>query len=132
MAARMDVSQIGLFALADKRLAWLDRRQEVLAQNVANADTPGWRPRDLRPFAEALSATAGVAPAQTRPSHLPGTQAAGPSEVVERPSERAPDGNAVAMQEQLMKVANTESSQELVTNLYTKYLGFFRLALGRS
>jgi flagellar basal-body rod protein FlgB len=132
MAARMDVTGIGLFALADKRLAWLDRRQEVLAHNVANADTPGWRPRDLGPFAATLSATAGVAPVQTRPNHLPGTQAATPREVVERPSERAPDGNAVSMQEQLMKVANTESSQELVTNLYTKYLGFFRLALGHS
>jgi flagellar basal-body rod protein FlgB len=132
MAARMDVSQIGLFALADKRLAWLDRRQEVLAHNVANADTPGWRARDLRPFAAALSATAGVAPVQTRPNHLPGTPSATPPDVAERPSERAPDGNAVSMQEQLMKVATTESSQELVTNLYTKYLGFFRLALGHS
>ncbi len=130
MAARMDVSQIGLFALADKRLAWLDRRQEVLAHNVANADTPGWRPRDLAPFAAALSATGGVAPVQTRPNHLPGTAAAASPDVVERPSERAPDGNAVSMQQQLMNVANTESSQELVTDLYTKYLGFFRLALG--
>jgi flagellar basal-body rod protein FlgB len=104
MAAWMDVSQIGLFALADQRLAWLDRRQEVLAHNVANADT--------------------------QPNHLPGTRAALPPDTAARPSERAPDGNAVSMQEQLMKVADTESSQELVTNLYTKYLGFFRLALG--
>ncbi len=130
MAAWMDISQIGLFALADKRLAWLDRRQEVLAHNVANADTPGWRPRDLGPFAATLSATAGVTPIQTQPNHLPGTRAATPPGTAARPSERAPDGNAVSMQEQLMKVADTESSQELVTNLYTKYLGFFRLALG--
>jgi flagellar basal-body rod protein FlgB len=130
MAARMDVSEIGLFALADRRLAWLDRRQELLAHNVANADTPGWQPRDLGPFAAALSATGGVAPVRTQPNHLSGTTTATPPGVVERPSERAPDGNAVSMQEQLMKVAATESSQELVTNLYTKYLGFFRLALG--
>lgn len=132
MAARMDVSQIGLFSLADKRLAWLDRRQELLAQNVANADTPGWRPRDLSSFAETLSAASGPGPVRTQPNHLPGTRAALPPDSAARPSERAPDGNAVSMQEQLMKVATTESSQELVTNLYAKYLGFFRLALGRS
>lgn len=127
----MDVSQIGLFALADKRLAWLERRQELLAHNVANADTPGWRPRDLGSFAATLSATSGSGPVQTQPNHLPGTHATFPLDTTTRPSGRAPDGNAVSMQEQLMKVAGTESSQELVTNLYSKYLGFFRLALGR-
>ena len=44
---------IALFDLADKRLAWVDHRQEVLAQNIANANTPGWLARDLAPFARA-------------------------------------------------------------------------------
>ena len=49
-----DVSGIPLFALADRRLAWIDQRQQLLSQNVANADTPGWRARDLKPFAALL------------------------------------------------------------------------------
>ena len=129
----MDISQIGLFGLAEQRLGWLERRQQLLAQNIANADTPGWRPRDLRPFQAALSqATAGSLSA-TRPNHLPGTLAAGAGiDTAARPRERAPDGNAVSVEDQLMKVADSEGSQELVTNLYQKYLGLFRLALGRT
>lgn len=128
----MNVSQTGLFALAEQRLAWLGRRQELLAQNIANADTPGWQPRDLGPFAATLSQASVAGPVQTNPNHLPGSrEAALRPGAAQKPAARAPDGNAVSMQEQLMKVAGTESSQELVTNLYTKYLGFFRLALGR-
>ena len=53
--------QIGLFALADRRLAWLGARQGVLAQNVANADTPGWQQRDIRPFSDVLSGSVSAA-----------------------------------------------------------------------
>ena len=47
------VADIGLFRLAERRLAWVARRQELLAQNVANANTPGLpaaRPDAVRPF----------------------------------------------------------------------------------
>ena len=126
----MDVSQIGLFALAERRLSWLERKQDVLAGNVANADTPGWRPREIAPFSADL-ARAGAALATTRPNHLQGAPGAARGQDTEpKPAARAPDGNAVSLDEQLMKVADVESTQEMVTNLYTKYLGFFRLALG--
>jgi flagellar basal-body rod protein FlgB len=129
----MDLTQTGVFALAERRLAWLEKRQETLAHNIANADTPGFQARDLQPFAAALARAGAASPVLTQPNHLVGTQGGvlQPTDR-EKPKERAPDGNAVALEDELMKVADTETSQELVTNLYTKYLGFFRLALGRS
>ena len=127
----MDPSGIPLFQLADRRLAWLDRRQEVLARNLANADTPGFRPRDLSAFARTLSAAQGtVSPAITSPLHHRGTLPAGPRTDL-LTGERAPDGNAVATDVEMTKVADTESTQELVTMLYKKYLTLFRTALGR-
>ena len=57
-AGGMDPTQIGLFDLAERRLAWADRRQELLAQNIANANTPGYRPHDLQPFAATLTSAA--------------------------------------------------------------------------
>ena len=48
MIGPMDLSQIPLFAALSKRMSWLADRQAVLAQNVANADTPGYAARDLR------------------------------------------------------------------------------------
>ena len=51
----MDPTRTPTVSLAERRLAWLENRQRVLAQNIANADTPGYQPRDLRPFAETLA-----------------------------------------------------------------------------
>ncbi len=70
----MDPTDIPLFALADQRLVWVDHRQALLSQNVANVDTPGYRARDLRPFAQALAdARFDIAPVRTDPLHLAGT-----------------------------------------------------------
>ena len=126
----MDPTDIGLFRLAERRLSWVDQRQEVLAQNIANADTPGYRARDLAPF-EASLAAQGVPLARTNPSHLEGSVASSRGRQ-ERGSGKAPDGNTISMEEQLGKVADTASTQELVTNLYHKYQGLFRTVLGRS
>lgn len=118
-----------LFDLAERRLAWVDQRQAVLSQNVANANTPGYAARDVQPFATFLAAaTPGLT--VTDPMHLPGTGAAAGS-LQPRPRERAPDGNAVSMEEELTKVADTAGIQSLTLNLYHKYSGLFRLALGK-
>lgn len=123
-------ADIGLFTLAERRLAWVSRRQELLAQNVANASTPGYQPRDLSPFAHALSQAA-PSLSVTDPQHLVGGTATLSGRAI-RPRERAPDGNAVSMEDQLVKVADTAGTQALVANLYRKYQGMFRTVLGRA
>ena len=127
----MDLTDIGLFQLAEQKLAWLGQRQQVLAQNVANASTPGYQARDLPAFAKVL---AGATPtlAVTDPMHIQLASNSGAALQAPRPRERAPDGNAVSLEEQLTKVADTASTQELVLNLYHKYQGMFRTALGRA
>ncbi len=127
------MTQGGVFDLAEQRLAWLDQRQRMLAQNVANANTPGYQPQDLTPFATALAKADTAAPARTQAGHLGGTQGGLlQADAQAKPAERSPDGNAVGTEDQLVKVADTEQAQELTTGLYTKYMSLFRLALGRS
>jgi flagellar basal-body rod protein FlgB len=126
----MDTTDIGLFRLAERRLAWVDQRQRVLAQNVANANTPGYQPRDVAPFSASLGA-AGADMIRTDPSHLSGSPSTA-SSIRAKVQGRSPNGNGVSMEEQLGKVADTSSTQELVTNLYRKYQGLFRTALGRN
>ena len=126
----MDLTSVDVFSLAEQRLDWVNRRQELLAQNVANANTPGYEARDLKPFQSFLDKTT-VPLAATNPLHLaalPGTTGAAESDIV---AERAPDGNAVSLDSELTKLADTGNMHELATNLYTKYLGMFRLALGK-
>lgn len=126
-----DVSQIPLFRLADRRFAWLDQRQQILARNIANADTPGWRARDMKPFT-AQAVAPGFALTRTNPLHLAAAGGAADTatgEVVR--GEQAPDGNGIALDKELMKVAQTDTAHELTTELTRKYLSLFRTAIGR-
>lgn len=130
----MDITEIGLFRLAEQRLAWTDARQKLLAQNVANSDTPAYRAQDLTPFAKTLAAASPAgSPVLTNPMHLAGTAGSGTAQldVTARPEAKAPDGNAVSMQDELTKIAETDQSQAFVLNLYHSYLGMFSTALGR-
>ncbi len=120
-----------IFQLAERRLAWLSQRQDVLAQNVANANTPGYQAKDVTPFAALIDQHTRVSMARSVASHLGSDD---PTAALQTPPsrERSPDGNAVALETELSKVADTASSQELVSNLYRKYNSLFRIALGRS
>jgi flagellar basal-body rod protein FlgB len=132
----MDPSRIPLFDLADQRLAWTDRRQELLAQNIANLNTPRWQSKDLRPFAQTLAranqaSVAAPALARTEPGHLAGTQATEPQSLLTAPrGGHQADGNAVSLDDQLTKVADTATAQEIATTLYKKYMSMFSQALG--
>jgi flagellar basal-body rod protein FlgB len=122
-------SGIDLFNVADQRMAWLNTRQSVLAQNIANASTPGWKERDVGSFASVLASTTGITPTRTSAMHLQGTATVASGAHIVR-GENAPDGNAVAIDEQMIKVAQTETDHQTATAIYGKYLGMFRMALG--
>ncbi len=129
----MDPTRIGLFDLAEKRLAWTAQRQSVLATNIANANTPAFQARDVQSFSNILAGAISVTPVQTQSGHMAGTTAPGlASLITDPPKARAIDGNTVTIDEQLSKVADTESTQSLVTGIWKKYVGMFSMALGRS
>lgn len=125
-------STTDIFALAERRMAWLGQRQATLAHNVANANTPGFRARDSAPFAAALSQAGSgrLALTQASPLHLAGTGPA-PGSVGAQAHERTATGNTVMLEDELSKVADTASKQDLTASLYRKYAGLYRTALGR-
>lgn len=134
----MELARTDLFDLAAARGQWLARRHAVLSANVANADTPGFQPLDLRqPDAGHLVAQAhrptGLTLARTSVSHLGGAppQPAGGERA--RPGdgwEVAPAGNAVLIEEQAQKLAQTQLDHQLATGVYGKLVGLMRGALG--
>jgi len=127
----MDPTQIALFSLAERRLAWADQRQSVLAQNIANAATPNFEPSDLPSFASTLDSFGRLALVQTQADDLPGPAANTPPAIVQS-NAHGPDGNGVALDGELMKVADTQTTQSLVTAIYKKYMNMFSEALGHS
>jgi len=107
------------------------QRQNAVAQNIANADTPGYAARDLAPFAETYAAE-GMALRQTRPGHLDagGSPAAGmiPREA---PGNRSPNGNSVSLESEMVKSVEVKRQHDLALTLYKTSLGVLRTSLGR-
>jgi flagellar basal-body rod protein FlgB len=122
----------GPLALAERRLHWLDRRQPVLAQNVANADTPGYRPRDLTPFQRELEGQRRLALARTQAGHGLGSVASLLNARTERhAAEATPDGNAVSLDREAMRIAETDTAHAMAMAVHRSFTGMFRTALGR-
>lgn len=139
-----DPTQMPIFSLMKARLQMLGDRQKVIAQNVANVSTPGYVPSDVDTgaFAATLQRMAGpkaggasgagrTTMAVTQPGHMapPGASPASGAKLVKSPdSETTLDGNAVVVEEQMMKIAETRTDFETMVGLYQKSLGLLRLA----
>lgn len=136
-ADSMDLFQLKLFQRISERMGWLGARQQVLAQNIANADTPDYVPHDLKPltFQDHLTKSRPVVQLRTDPKHLVGT--AQPVDQVDdikqrNPYESAPVGNSVVIEEQMTKLADAQANYQLMTNLYRKHVDLLKMALGRT
>ncbi len=134
----MDVNDIPLFAMLKSKLSYTTQRQQVIAQNVANADTPGFAPRDLKTFTfdAALKGTSGIsmlepARANAAPGYidLGGPKAGAAQDAASPDSEVRLDGNRVVLEEQMIKMAEARSDYDTAVSLYTQSLNMMRTAI---
>jgi flagellar basal-body rod protein FlgB len=119
-----------LMSALKAKMRWHEARQGVIAENVANAATPGFRGADLKAFAIAAPA---AAPARTDARHLglDGTNGDPGKASSVASYGRTPDGNGVVLEEQMMKAAQNQMDHQMAASLYQKSLGLIRTALGR-
>ena len=132
----MDLGSLTVFRALQARMRWLNERQEVLAQNVANADTPHYQSRDLKPldFREMLHGQErALRLAVSQPGHI-----AVDNRVAERRAsseksklEASPTGNAVVLEEEMLKVGQTAHDYQLMSSLYSKSISMIKTAIGR-
>jgi flagellar basal-body rod protein FlgB len=133
----MPVADLPLFSVLKSRMRWFEERQKVLAENVANANTPRYRTRYLKQldFNAELNATvqAQVKPSATAPGH----SAAPASETSAHPQrpcggfETKPSGNPVVLEEEMRKVAQIQMDHQTVTSLYARGLAMLKTAIGK-
>jgi flagellar basal-body rod protein FlgB len=138
----MDLADIPLFSMLRGRLGYLSQRQKLIAENVANADTPGFAPKDLKPFTFAAqmqaAGTAGVMKV-SQPGHMQPKSAAGSGlrgspafKGVKAPdSETTLDGNSVVLEEEMMKMSDARMNYDAAIGFYQKSLNLLRLAAKR-
>lgn len=134
----MSISDLQLFQALKSKMQWHQSRQGVLAENVANADTPGYAGKDLKAFSfEDVMArhSSGLQTSRTSTSHMVGSMMRESGNVEHDEAtgfEVTPDGNSVVLEEQMMKVTENQMDYQTVASLYQKGLGLIRTALSRN
>jgi flagellar basal-body rod protein FlgB len=134
----MDIGHIPLFAAFSKRMAWLTARQTVLAENVANANTPGYVAKDLKEldFKSLMGSSAGGATngplqlAADQAGHFAPVVPSSPARVVPVADDQSLSGNGVSLESQMMKVSTNASEYALVTTLYKQNISMIKTVLG--
>ncbi|HEX2652154.1 MAG TPA: flagellar basal body rod protein FlgB [Xanthobacteraceae bacterium] len=130
----MPISDIPMFSMLRTKLQWHQERQRVLAGNVANANTPNFRPRDLVPpdFNRTVPLPSSIGLARTDPAHLVGTGGDGSfGRGRQGGYEIRPTGNAVTLEDQMMSIASNQMDYSAVATLYSRGLGLIKTALGK-
>jgi flagellar basal-body rod protein FlgB len=140
MGYTMSIQNLPLMRAMAAKLQYLDKRQAVLSQNIANADTPNYQSKDLTKVdfgsilkSETGSKTMTVMMEKTNPMHI------GSSNDIANAKDRkdkltyevAPDKNGVIVEEQMVKANETQMDYSLMTSLMTKTANMYKTALGR-
>lgn len=134
----MSANAFPIFSAIRTKLAWLSARQKVVSENIANANTPGFRARELKPvdFRKMLENQGhSVGMRVTNARHIVAKN--GASQLFDFRTTEAPivemdgSGNSVSIAEETMKLGRTQVEYEMTTNIYRKQTSLLRIALGR-
>jgi len=130
----MAISDIPIFSMLRTRMQWHQERQRVLAENVSNADTPNFRPNELAPpkFDKPANALSSPNLALTDAGHIAGALGGNSAFAGSRQQfQIRPAGNAVSLEDEMMKVASNQMDYQAATALYTRSLGLIKIAVGK-
>lgn len=128
----MAVGEISLLSMLKTKMHWHNDRQNVLAENIANADTPRYKAKDLK--ALTFEVPQAVAPAQTNAFHLAGFSpgVSGGEAGKANAFETRPSGNSVVLEDEMLKLGDNQGDYQTAVSLYQKSIGLLRTAIGRS
>jgi flagellar basal-body rod protein FlgB len=129
------ITDLPLFSMLRSRMQWHQERQRLLSENVANADTPNFRPRDLTPlrFDQASPALTAISLERTTPGHFASSEASSSRFQSSRSGgfQVRNSGGAVNLEDEMIKVAANQMDYQAATTLYTRSLGLIKTALGK-
>ncbi len=132
----MNLLNIPLFEAMQQKMQYHSSRQAVLAQNVANADTPGYLAKEMTApnFGAMLGSSMKMATTNAKHMQAGNNGNSGSGKITPRANtyELNPIGNNVVLEEEVMRVAENQSEYQKTTSMYKKSLEMFKIALGKA
>jgi flagellar basal-body rod protein FlgB len=131
----VSITDLPLFNMLRTRMHWHQERQRLLAENVSNADTPNYRPQDLAPlqFDRVRPSLTSIALDRTVSGHMNGTADASSRFQASQLGgyDVRPAGNAVNLEDEMIKVAANQMDYQAATTLYSRSLNLIKTAIGK-
>jgi flagellar basal-body rod protein FlgB len=136
----MSINDLPALSALRTKMQWHQERQRVLSENVSNANTPNFKPRDLvepkfdsTGAAGASGAGGSLAMMRTTSGHI-STQGVDPTFEQNRKTgfQTKPAGNAVNLEEEMLRVASNQMDYAAATSLYSKSLHLLKMAVGKA
>jgi flagellar basal-body rod protein FlgB len=133
----MSINDLPVLSVLRTKMQWHQERQRVLSENVSNSDTPNFKPRDLvePKFDKAGNTTGSVGPlgiVRTSVSHLAPSGATDSFDQNRKVGfQTRPAGNAVSLEEEMLKVSANQMDYAAATSLYSKSLHLLKTAIGK-
>jgi flagellar basal-body rod protein FlgB len=128
----MGLDDIPLFSMLKSKMSYVNARQQLIAQNVANADTPDYMPQDLKPFSfTAMTQAAASDATVTQPGQLPlgASTKSGPLKPIDAPDTEARiDGNQVVLEDQMNKLTEARIDYVTAVDLYQQSMSMITTA----
>lgn len=118
------INDLSLLKTASAMASHAAKRHAVISNNIANADTPNFKAKDLKPFAEIY-----------KDATITGTQI---SSAVENTKEinaaglADPNGNTVSLEEQMLNSSQAVGDHDLAMLIYRKTLDMMKMAIGKN
>ncbi len=131
MGQIMTIADVSLLSKLKTKMRWHNQRQTVLAENVANADTPGFKGRDLKE--PVFSVPTAFAPVKTQLGHVSSFDEGTPDMRARKAAsfETTPRGNSVVLEDEMIRVAQNQMDYQAAASVYQKGLGLMRIAIGK-
>jgi flagellar basal-body rod protein FlgB len=131
----MFLKEIPLFSALTRSMDWHSARQKVLARNIANSDTPGYKGRDLEPlkFHDLVSRPdGGMRLAKTSGGHIAPRGEADDSyrRMKQDVQESTPSANNVVLEDEILKVNDSRMAYDMAASLYRKHVQMLKMAIG--
>lgn len=124
------LENLTLLNLASEMARHATVRHRVISENVANADTPGYRARDLKDFQATVKESFSVR--ATRPGHMGAGDSSLAPQVQELAVPPSPNGNSVNLEDQAVRAVEAQGQHALALAVYSKAIDILRLGLGRA
>lgn len=124
--------KLEIFQMARSMAAHATARQSVVARNIANADTPGYRAQQVAAFADTYqSEHSGSGPSRTRATHLATADSTPSVSVHTGATETSPNGNSVSLEQEMMNASEVRLQHDTALAVYKSAMNILRTSLGR-